>query len=255
MGQERFAVFLDLDGTLSQHGEIPARNLAAVAAVRQRGNYVFLNTGRARANVPRQVLDQLDLDGLVTGLGSYITHAGQLLFSAAIPRPLLWQTADFLWERGYQHVLEGEAKLLYGHLAAPAGLPFARTLTGKAELRETYQTERISKISVNGQLQPADQEWLSSSYTVFQHETYAEFVLPGRSKADGMRRVLTHLDLAKSASLAMGDSINDLDMLQAAAVSVAMGNASPEVKAVCSMVTAPAQDAGVALALEQLLLQ
>ena len=77
--------------------------------------------------------------------------------------------------------------------------------------------------------------------------------MKGHSKADGMYRVLDHLGLARSQSIAIGDSANDEDMLFAAGISVAMGNATESIKALCDEITADAADAGVALALERLL--
>jgi hydroxymethylpyrimidine pyrophosphatase-like HAD family hydrolase len=50
-------------------------------------------------------------------------------------------------------------------------------------------------------------------------------------------------------ALAIGDNLNDLDMLAAAGCGVAMGNAPETVKAVAARVTASNDAEGVALAL------
>jgi len=54
-------------------------------------------------------------------------------------------------------------------------------------------------------------------------------------------------------SVAMGDSVNDIEMLRAADVSVAMGNASEGVKQICIKQTIAADDSGVGKAIMQLL--
>ena len=144
--------------------------------------------------------------------------------------------------------------MLYAKMAAPAGMPHAFILDGPPDLTGPYQDERITKATIIGQLAPDDLAKLGDSFTVFQHDTYAEIAMKGRSKADGMHRVLDYLGLARSQSIAIGDSANDEDMLRAAGISIAMGNATESIKAICDEVTADAADAGVALALERLLL-
>ena len=51
--------------------------------------------------------------------------------------------------------------------------------------------------------------------------------------------------------MAIGDSDNDLPMLQAAGQSVAMGNATDEIKSACTFVTANCADDGFADAVEK----
>ena len=64
-----------------------------------------------------------------------------------------------------------------------------------------------------------------------------------------------HLGLSSAETIAFGDSSNDLSMLRAAGVGVAMGNASEEVKASCDAVTLTNDQNGVAVYLERHLLE
>lgn len=52
--------------------------------------------------------------------------------------------------------------------------------------------------------------------------------------------------------MAIGDSTNDLPMLETAGVSVAMGNGDPRIFDRVSFVTAPVEQDGIAKALERL---
>ena len=69
------------------------------------------------------------------------------------------------------------------------------------------------------------------------------------SKAAGMARVAEILGIGLEEVMAVGDGGNDLSMLQAAGISVAMGNAVPEVQAAATFVSADAADDGIAVAL------
>jgi hydroxymethylpyrimidine pyrophosphatase-like HAD family hydrolase len=59
----------------------------------------------------------------------------------------------------------------------------------------------------------------------------------GISKKSGVEHVLTKLSLTWSDVLAIGDSWNDLPMLETATCSAAPANAIPEVKAICKYVS------------------
>ena len=83
---------------------------------------------------------------------------------------------------------------------------------------------------------------------------YGEIVNPGVSKAEGLRRLAEKLGIAIEDTMAIGDSYNDLPMLKAAGHSVAMGNAVPEVKAVCDYETGRCEDFGFAQAIRELVL-
>ena len=255
MQQETYAIFLDLDGTLSDGGKISRRDRAAINAVREKGHYVYLNTGRARASIPDYVTQEIPFDGLVAGIGSYVSHQDKILFSAVIEQPLLGKTADLLWQGGYPHIFEGEEKVLYAHLDVHEGRERAYSLSLEENFNSTYKDERITKATIVGQLTAEDVAWLDQHFFVIQHEHYAEFALLGLDKATGMQLVLDHLGLDRQKSIAIGDSDNDLAMLEAAGISVAMGNAPDSVKALCSEVTEAVGDSGVAVFLEKFLLQ
>lgn len=56
-------------------------------------------------------------------------------------------------------------------------------------------------------------------------------------KGRALLALARHLGIPAEDTVAFGDSSNDLRMLHAAGTSVAMGNAAPEVRAVCDYVT------------------
>jgi hypothetical protein len=253
MHQPVFAVFLDLDGTLMVKNKIPPENRAAIAAVRSRGHMVFLNTGRSMACIPPHVMQSIEFDGIVAGMGSHITCRDTILRSVVISLPLLQEVTDYFNLKQYPVIYEGEDRMIYARLMAPATMPNVFYLGDQEHFADRFRDVRITKLTMTIQLTAEDRAYLSDAFTVYQHETYAEIVLKGCSKSDGMQRVLDHLGLDYLHSIAIGDSANDEDMLRAAGISVAMGNATGPVKALCDHLTADAVEAGVASALGKLL--
>jgi hydroxymethylpyrimidine pyrophosphatase-like HAD family hydrolase len=64
-------------------------------------------------------------------------------------------------------------------------------------------------------------------------------------KAKGIGQVLAHYGLTPEEAIAFGDSDNDLDMLQAVQIAVAMGNACDEAKQCADYITTDVDDDGI----------
>ena len=73
------------------------------------------------------------------------------------------------------------------------------------------------------------------------------------TKGTALLWLCEHLGVAVADTVAFGDSGNDLSMIEVAGDGVAMGNASPEVKAAADHVAPPCDEAGVARYLEPML--
>ncbi|GFH26796.1 uncharacterized protein HaLaN_25008, partial [Haematococcus lacustris] len=82
-----------------------------------------------------------------------------------------------------------------------------------------------------------------------------EIVPQSVNKWAGMKRLLQHLRVTPAELLAVGDGDNDLELITGAGVGVAMGNATPRVKAAADAHVASNDDDGVAQALEQFVLR
>ena len=78
-----------------------------------------------------------------------------------------------------------------------------------------------------------------------------QIVHPTASKGAALRTVAEHYGIAMANVMAIGDAANDVPMLQAAGVAVAMSNASAPVKAVADWVAPSNNDHGVCAALRR----
>ena len=73
----------------------------------------------------------------------------------------------------------------------------------------------------------------------------------GVSKGAALERVAVYLSVPQKQVMAMGDSDNDVEMVAWAGLGVAMGNATPVVKAVADYIAPSVEDDGVAVAIER----
>jgi Cof subfamily protein (haloacid dehalogenase superfamily) len=88
--------------------------------------------------------------------------------------------------------------------------------------------------------------------TVFSHEEMLEVMASGVSKSRGLEECLRFFGGSLDEVIAFGDAENDLDMLMAAGVGVAMGNAPAPVKARVRWIAESVDADGVARFLERL---
>ena len=103
------------------------------------------------------------------------------------------------------------------------------------ELRQTV-VERLEDVAVSA-------VWASSSSMEITH--------PDATKGNGLRRLCSLLGIPMESVMALGDSGNDITMLQQAGLGVAMGNAPDFVKRAADVCTLRYDEDGAAIAIEQ----
>ena len=97
--------------------------------------------------------------------------------------------------------------------------------------------------------------FLGNQLDVYDHGNYIEGARKGCTKADAVGIVLDHLGIDKSHSIAIGDSVNDIDMLKSVGTAVAVGNAIDQVKEIADFISTSCRDGGVGYAIEKLILK
>ena len=88
-------------------------------------------------------------------------------------------------------------------------------------------------------------------YQILLHEeNIAEIIPHGFSKAGGIRRVCEMLGISQKNTIAVGDSINDVDMLKYAEIGIVMGNGTQIAKKNADYITTDINDDGIWNAME-----
>jgi Cof subfamily protein (haloacid dehalogenase superfamily) len=89
-------------------------------------------------------------------------------------------------------------------------------------------------------------------HVYFSRPTYLELAPKSISKASGLNIILENLyDISASEVMAFGDNYNDIEMLQAVGLGIAVADAREEVKRVAKELTLLSKEDGVALAIER----
>ena len=250
------AVFFDLDGTLLSHqtNQIPASALEAIRQLRSRGILVFLATGRHKTQI--ETLPQfrnLEYDGAVALNGGYCYDAGGRIFHNPICREdiaalLAWLEESpipcgFIEEdRSYINFYNARVHEVHAAIHTPL-LPQEDLRRGLAH--PVYQI--LLYLTAQEPVPPCMTHTRATRWF-----TGGVDIIPATGgKALGIEKLLAHYGIHRTETIAFGDGYNDLDMFGAVGLSVAMGNASPAVRAAADHVTDDVDSDGIANALKQ----
>jgi hydroxymethylpyrimidine pyrophosphatase-like HAD family hydrolase len=269
-------VALDLDGTLlGSDKRISARNRRAIDAARARGVHVVLVTGR-RYPAARRVAEELGGDPpLVLHNGAMIVEERTVLRCRTLEREVALEAVRIARAAGADAVLHcgraGEGRLLV-EAAATSNTLLAYyldrshpdvTVLGDlcAELLEDpIQVMFGGGIPQMEMLLPGLVAGLGARVrierTVYPSSGLAllDVLHPEVGKAEALVFLQRRWGLVSEETLAVGDNWNDAEMLKAAGVGLVMGNAEPGMLALGLPVLPTNDDDGVAVAIEQYVL-
>jgi Cof subfamily protein (haloacid dehalogenase superfamily) len=267
---------LDIDGTiLDSQGRVPAANRDAIARTIEAGVEVALATGR-RYDFARPVFEQLPAPlTLILSNGAIVkTREGKTLMRHLLPReiardvlagvPQHRDSAAVVFDRPREGQVVFEA-IDWEHPVHQRFFASNRPFLSEVAPLEMCLTEDPIQVMFSGgcvamrtlfeELQGTGGHY-SVALTEYEHRDFSlvDVVQAGCSKGRALREWAEHRGLGPEEVMAVGDNLNDLQMLEFAGTPVVMGNALAELKARGWPVTATNDDAGVARAIETFVL-
>ncbi len=253
--KEKCAVFLDIDGTLIGDSlQIPERNRQAIAAARKMGHMVFINTGRSMGNIPEELCEQLEVDGFVSGSGSLITLDGKIIYNNCFSSELVERVYEYFYIRSeYWAIFEGERDI-YILLGDSERRDDHRNVLEKKDDYLKMSGDIIQVVAVGDDTPEEFIGLFKDEIDIFQFDSYVDLVVKGCNKATGIEKVLESTGIKKENTIAIGDSINDFDMVGFAGIGVAMANSQQCLLDIADYVTDSNKNCGVAKAIEKFLL-
>ncbi len=253
-------VFFDIDGTLwDENMVVPESTKLAIKKLQENGHKAFVCTGRAMGNVNDPQFDEIGFDGFVAACGNHVEMDGRILYERNMSYedvkavydisrqsylPIIYEGAKYQWldREGF----EGDPYIAY----IVENLQEAAVFLDECELEEIEANKFSALINENTNYSAVEAA-LSDRFDFMDHgDGIIEVVPKGTSKATGITWLCEHLNIAIEDTYALGDSINDLEMLSLVGHSIAMGNASQPAKDVAEYVTTDIHENGVFNALK-----
>lgn len=249
----RKIIFLDIDGTLTEPGcnEVPESAVWAVRQARRQGHYVYLCTGRNYGML--SPLLKYQFDGIISSAGAYIKCRESVIYDCPMTQEQRKHVLHVLQKYGISHmaecrecVYEDDGMKTFMHRNAEQEdeselLRWRRQLEKNLHIHsmETYQGQPIYKVAVMS----TQMKVLIRAYEDLKEDfdfhirrrdrrglIYGEVIGKSFDKGKAVERVCRHLNVPLCDTIAIGDSLNDLEMIRTAGFSICMRNGSDKLK-------------------------
>lgn len=254
------AAFFDVDGTLVNFKDrkISDSSKKAIKELRENGIKVFVASGRALF----QIEDLVDFDGYITvnGCNCFVDEDNKLkeIYRVSLDKDDLFSLVDYLDKDRFLcsvitskdifiNYIDDDVKKMYDEnkIVIPESVNFREYINKNYEQilqlnifvdenKESYLINNVLKDSKSSRWNP----------------NFADVNSKHGGKEVGVNKIIEYYKIDLSEIIAFGDGGNDIGMIKAAGIGVAMGNASKELKKEADYITDDVNNEGVYNALK-----
>lgn len=257
--------FFDIDGTLAwqdpklaqeppedERDLSPYPNEAVSQAIRDfvaKGNMAFICTGRTLSCIHPKLLE-LPWAGIVCLAGGHVELEGHVIRDLAMTPGMLQRLAPYLEQSGEVIRFEGLNGVVRMSIDAPDTPGYARTLGDAVTQLQHYSAYKIL-MSTSLANRIAQDKALEPLLCFNELELEVTEISPREcTKRGGIQSVLDALDPHHGTVYGIGDASNDVSLMNAVDVGIAMGNAPDYLKKRADYITDSVDKDGVVKALE-----
>ena len=265
-------VTIDVDGTLlNSQRQITQEVKTAISQAKAQGVKIVVTTGRPYLGVI-ELLKELSL----TDPGDYvITYNGGMILAADTGVELKRTTLtyqDYLRVDDLATILRCTSHAVTADRLFTSNRDVSKYTVEEsfiAKVPMSFRTraemaaeDSIIKMMLVGEadalryiISQIPPDFTNAYTTVSSSPNFFEILNKEVSKGQGLIQLAKILDIPLAETMAIGDAENDLSMLEAAGLAIAMGNAVPEIIAIADFQTSTNDEHGVAVALEKFVLK
>ena len=256
----------DVDGTLVTREKILTdRAIRAVRAMRDRGIKFAITSGRPPKGMA-MLIGPLAIDTPIAGFngGAWTKPDLSLIETKTLPRDVALQTIDIIEKNGLDvWVYNGNEWRVHDkdapHVAREEWtVKFPPTIV--SDIRANLD-QVVKIVGIGDDLPRVEQAEKQAQETLGSHASaarsqpyYLDVTHPEANKGFVVDYLANHLGVAPDQMATIGDQPNDTLMFRKTKLSIAMGNASDEVKKKASETTDSSEDEGFAKAVERFIL-
>lgn len=269
-------IFFDIDGTLAHPGQAPSEStVKSIQAARRNGHKVFISTGRTMDSIPKPIAT-IGFDGGIFSSGGIAAVDGKIVIQHVMDSALVQKILSALHRHNMFYTLETADGRYNSENAQDLleQIDFSNTSKEMAEFTKGVLFDSTAIPMSNYSGQPINK----ITYYCIDHDTEAQLYrelqlavkvvpfhnIPGFPLATGeisdyaihkgraLKELCDYFGCQPSDCIAFGDSMNDSEILTAAGLGIAMGNADEQVKAIADQVCDRCENDGIAKALQEL---
>lgn len=266
-------IALDLDNTLLMKDlTVPQDTIDVLRAAAEKGVHVVIASGRMRAAAKRYADVIGTADAIVCCNGAEIYDAeDKLIYNAAVPADLVKELVLLCEEKDiYVQLYWGDDIVIEKWNDKTEGYPDAHNqpvietgswsdaAAGKVEgvtMQASPKALLIDSPENVGSVIKMVSEGMNGRLNMIRSsEKYVEVLMPGVSKAEGLKLLAEKFGIEREEVMACGDNMNDMEMVVWAGTGVAVNNAVPALKEAADYVSSAERSHGVAEAVRKFVL-
>ena len=259
-------IFLDIDGTLfsPKINGVPESALKALELAKKKGNKIYLCTGRALPEC-KLYLDY-DVDGFIFSAGAIVYSNKKRIFEQNFEEEFIDKLINLCEEVKVGFIIGGSAgayandrgyKEVSNYFTSGCCDPNeTREIlmdNGVFKIKDWHYLDTINKIciyandldTVNKLVAMLGDNYIFALSHSGDNRFFGDIIRKDVNKFFGITKVLEHESALLEDTICIGDSNNDIDMLQGCHIGIAMGNAYENVKECADYVTSDILEDGV----------
>lgn len=214
-------LFFDYDGTLCSDNthQVSAGVKEALYQLKAKGYYLFLNTGRTKPIIEKDIL-ALPFDGYLLGCGSYIEYHNEILLQKYVDLSLKDEIVKWVDEAKIEAFFEGNSYVYRTDFVSQRMLDIVElhnqngvVMPPVSELKDDFVKMFVCH---HDETKAKDFEAFMSKHFHYidRGYPYAEIVLKDVSKGTAIEFICNHLNLSLEDCYVFGDSSNDMPMFE-----------------------------------------
>ena len=260
-------IFIDSDETLKKtDGTISNRVKKAIEENRKAGNKIIICTARPRYQT-LEVMKEAGSDSIIVssnGSEIYDSNDNKIIFNSFVDNDSVIKMVKYAYSKDIRLILTMED---YEYVTKEIRNPNQKLLSKHNYVKELTEckvkqcmfidkkSEEIYKIkdilSNDNKLHIVDEINENSSY----EEKWFSVSNSNCSKGNALKIVSKYLNISIKNTIAIGNDRNDISMFEVAGLSVAVANASDDIKSKVNYITLSSDEDGVAVFLEEILVK
>lgn len=240
---ETKAIFLDVDGTLVSFDthRVPQSAIEALQQVHESGIKIIIATGRAFTDLHE--LEEIPYDAVIALNGSdCVLRDGTPISRKQIPEKDFQRVLVLAQHYGFALAIETNKGIFVNELN-PTVIELARLVNHPtppvADIEKEFMGGECCQLCIycDEEMEKEVMAQLPGLSVSRWNPFFADVNVAGVNKAMGINEFASYYGFDVSGTIAFGDGGNDISMIRAAGMGIAMGGASEAVKSVADYIT------------------
>lgn len=254
----------DIDGTLvNSEKKLPPDFDDVINALNKKGISFAVSSGRSLIALQEQFGRYINDISIICDNGALIIDRGKILSRSVMPKSMVVKMIDVCEQNGMIPLLCSPTNTFTSRGSSAYIKEVSLYYKKRTELDDLRDYEgEVTKVAVycekgieNNGLDILRREFGESFGVVLSGYYWADIMNTGVSKGRGIEILQQRLGASYESTMAFGDYLNDIDMLNCAYYSYAMENAHPAVKTAANFHTGSNEDFSVTKEIRQLIFQ